>query len=171
MTPSPIRPLTDADLDAYMALRRQSLLDSPLAFSASPSDDFAASRDALAQQLRRAPDWMLLGAFVDEVLAGAAGLIRDRHRKAAHRMHLWGMYVAPPHRHRGLGAALLTATLAHARTLPEVAWIHLGVTSAAPEARRLYERAGFTVWGTQRDALRHEGHVADEHHMALHLIS
>ena len=44
-------------------------------------------------------------------------------------------------------------------------------TTAAEAAHRLYERAGFVRWGTQRDALRYEGHVADEHHMALRIVS
>ena len=165
-----IRALAEDDLDAYAALRRRSLLEAPLAFGASPSDDVATSAEALRASLRRAPEWMLFGAF-DELLVGAAGLLRDRHVKAAHRVHLWGMYVAPPHRGRGHGHALLEACIRHARSLDGVTAIHLGVTSASAEARRLYERAGFRLWGTQRDALRHEGHVVDEHHMALELDS
>ena len=162
-----IRPLVEEDLEAYAALRRQSLVEEPLSFGASPSDD--VSMEALRASMRRAPDWMLFGAFVDGALVGAAGLLRGHHVKAAHAMHLWGMYVAPPYRHRGLGRALLDACIAHARSLPGVTVIQLGVTSAAAEARRVYEAAGFRVWGTQPDALRHEGHAVDEHHMTLAL--
>jgi ribosomal protein S18 acetylase RimI-like enzyme len=164
-----IRPLGEEDLETYATLRRQSLLESPLAFGASPSDD--VSIDALRVSMRRAPDWMLFGAFVDGALVGAAGLLRSHHVKAAHAMHLWGMYVAPTHRHRGLGRALIDACIAHARSVSGVTIVQLGVTSAAAEARRLYEAAGFRVWGTQPDALRHEGHAVDEHHMALDLRS
>ena len=163
-----IRPLDERDLEAYAALRRQSLIEEPLSFGASPSDD--VSVDALRASMQRAPDWMLFGAF-DGSLVGAAGMLRGHHVKAAHAMHLWGMYVAPSHRHRGLGRALLDACIAHARSVSGVTLLQLGVTSAASEARRLYEAAGFRVWGTQPDALRHEGHVVDEHHMALELRS
>jgi ribosomal protein S18 acetylase RimI-like enzyme len=165
-----IRALGEADLEAYATLRRRSLAEEPLSFGASPADDSAGSVDALAGQLRRAPDWILFGAF-DGALAGAAGLIRGRHEKAAHHVHLWGMYVSPEHRGRGLGRALLDACIEHARSLPGVAWMQLEVTSAAPVARRLYERAGFRLWGTRPDALRHEGHVVQEHHMALEIRS
>jgi RimJ/RimL family protein N-acetyltransferase len=161
-----IRPLGEDDLEVYATLRRQSLLESPLSFISSPEDD--VSVEALRVSMRRGPDWMLFGAF-DGALVGAAGLLRERHLKAAHRVHLWGMYVAPSHRHRGLGRALLDACIAHARSVSGVTAIHLGVTTAAAEARRLYESAGFRVWGTQPDALRHEGHAVDEHHMALSL--
>ena len=63
---------------------------------------------------------------------------------------VWGMYVAPGQRGHGVGVDLLEAALQHARGLPGVSWVHLAVTSAAPEARRLYERAGFEVWARSR---------------------
>jgi ribosomal protein S18 acetylase RimI-like enzyme len=163
-----IRPIGDEDADAYSALRRAALLDTPLAFGASPTDDFVSTSEAVREQLRRAPEWVLLGAFEPD-LAGAVGVMRDRHVKASHKAHLWGMYVAPGHRHRGVGAALVRAAIDHARTLPGVSWVHLGVSAAAPAARRLYERAGFEVWGTEPDALRHDGETASERHMALDL--
>jgi ribosomal protein S18 acetylase RimI-like enzyme len=166
-----IRALGVNDLDAYVALRQRALRECPLAFSSSAENDFASSHDTLRAQMTQAPHWMLFGAFTGDVLAGAAGLYRVRHAKAAHRMQLWGMYVAPEQRGRGLGAALLDAAITHARTLGDVAWIDLSVTTAADAARRMYERAGFAAWGTQRDALRYEGHAVDEHHMALAVVS
>jgi secondary thiamine-phosphate synthase enzyme len=99
------------------------------------------------------------------------GLMRDRHVKASHKAQVWGMYVEPGRRGRGVGAGLLRAALQHAGTLAGVSSIHLSVTSAAVEARRLYERAGFEVWGTEPDALRHEGRAVVEYHMALPLAA
>ncbi len=154
-----IRPLTPADLEAYAALRRRALEEEPLAFGASPESD-------VALQIGEAPDWMLFGAFAPE-LAGAAGLMRMRHPKMRHKMHLWGMYVAPEFRRRGFAAMLLEAAVQHAQSMGEVVWIQLAVSEAAPAAKRLYERAGFEVWGREPDALRFRGASADEEHMAL----
>jgi ribosomal protein S18 acetylase RimI-like enzyme len=163
-----IRPLTESDLEAYVALRRESLLDAPLAFGSSPEDDSAASVETLRAQLQRARDWMLFGAF-DEAgrLAGAAGAIRGRHRKSAHKMHVWGVYVRPSARRLGLGRALIEAVIAHARSIAGVDWLQLAVSTSATPARHLYERAGFVAWGTEPDALRYEGESADEVWMAL----
>lgn len=163
-----IRAITEADVEAYVALRREALADTPLAFASSPDDDFASTADSLRSQLVKAPDWVIFGAF-DDALAGSCGLIRDRHVKAMHKMHLWGMYVTPSHRGRGLGEQLLAAAIDHARSLSGVDWIFLGVTSAAPAARRLYERAGFEIWGTEPDALRAGNSSVVEHRMALRL--
>ena len=163
-----IRALEPHDAEVYVALRREALAESPLAFAASPADDFAGQAARVRESLARAPDWVLFGAFAPE-LVGTVGLFRDRHLKAAQRMHLWGMYVTPAQRRRGLAAALLAAALDHARQLEGVSWVRLSVTSAAVEARRLYERAGFELWGTEPDALRHAGESLTEHHLALHL--
>ena len=161
-----IRRLDPADAALLLALRLQALRDAPMAFLSSPEDDVVASLDAVRAQLRGAPEAVVFGAFAP-TLVGMLGLYRDRHRKAAHKVHLWGMYVAPAQRAQGVAAALLDAALAHARTLPGVEWAHLSVSAAAPAAARLYARAGFTPWGTERDAMRHDGVSADEHHLAL----
>lgn len=163
-----VRVLLEADAAAYVVLRREALLDSPLAFAASPSDDLAVSEAAVREQLRRAPDAVVLGAF-QPGLIGAVGVMRDRHLKASHKARLWGMYVAPAYRRRGIAGELLGAAIRHARALPDVSWVHLSVSSAASAARRLYARHGFEVWGTEPDALRHGDQVVLEHHMALRL--
>ena len=163
-----IRQLRAADAEAYLELRRQALLDAPGAFAASPEDDLVASVEAVRVQLRRAPDTVIIGA-VPERLVGIVGLYRDRHLKAAHKADLWGMYVEPAARRQGIGRQLLAAALEHARSLPGVEWVHLSVSSSAPAARRLYERAGFAVWGSEPDALRVGGESFVEHHLALRL--
>lgn len=163
-----IRPLTEADAEELVSLRRTSLLDVPLAFTSSPEDDVAASVENVLALLRGAPDQFVVGAF-EPGLVGMAGLYRDPHAKASHRAHLWGMYVLPTHRGRGLGGALLRATLDHARSLPGVTRVHLSVSSAAPGARRLYEGSGFELWATEADALRQAGESATDYHMVLHL--
>jgi RimJ/RimL family protein N-acetyltransferase len=163
-----IRTLRDDDAGAYVVLRREALLDSPLAFGASPADDFASSAGTIRDRLGRGPEWAILGAF-EGGLVGAVGVFRDGHVKSSHKAHLWGMYVARSHRRQGIGAELVQSALRHARSLAGVSWVHLAVSSAAPGARRVYERAGFEVWGTEPEALRHDGQAAVEHHMALYL--
>jgi ribosomal protein S18 acetylase RimI-like enzyme len=164
-----IRLLHDEDAEAYAGLRREALHDAPLAFASSPDDDLVSDLGALREQLRRAPEAVIFGAFHDHRV-GAAGLYRDRHRKASHKAHLWGMYVTPAHRQQGIASQLLRAVLRHAEAMPGISWVHLSVSTAAPEAQRLYESAGFRTWGTEPEALRHDGHAVAELHMALHLM-
>jgi len=161
-----IRQLRDDDAQAYADLRRQALLEAPLAFASSPEDDIASSPEAVRDLLRQAPDSVIFGEF-RERLVGAVGLYRDRHLKSAHKAHLWGMYVVSDCRRQGIASELLDGAIGHSRSLPGVSWVHLTVSSAAPAAQRLYERAGFLVWGTEIDAMRHAGQTVVDYHMAL----
>ena len=163
-----IRPLTPSDVDAFLALRRAALEGAPYAFLSSAADDRFRTPEAAASLLRGETGSVTFGAFRPEIV-GMAGLFREPRSKTRHKIHVWGMYVDPAHRGQGLGGALLEAAVAHARTLDGVSAVHLGVLSEAHAARRVYERAGFEVWGVERDAVRHEGKGLDEFHMVLPL--
>ena len=161
-----VRRLTEDDASAYVDLRGRMLTDAPLAFGASPGHDFMSSADTVREQIARGDDSAIYGVF-DQGLVAAIGVYRDDRPKTRHKMHVWGAYVTPTHRGRGLGRRLLAAAVEHARALPGVTILHISVTDAAPAARHLYERAGFEAWGSEPDALRHEGRSVTEHHMVL----
>jgi RimJ/RimL family protein N-acetyltransferase len=166
---SMIRQLRAEDAEVYAALRRAALLDAPLAFASSPEDDSACSVEAVRERLKHgAPNSVIVGAF-DPELIGTVGLYRDHHIKMAHKIHIWGMYVAPTHRRRGIALKLLNAAIEHARSLPGVDMVRLSVSSTSHIAQRLYERVGFRIWGTEPDSLRHNGQSATEYHMLLQL--
>ena len=129
-----VRELTTDDAEAYVALRRTALLESPLSFASSIDDDFVSSPEAVCDQLRRTPDSTIFGAFRPD-LVGTVGIYRNRHVKSSHKAHIWGMYVGPSHRRQGIGFELLQAALTHARELQGVSWVYLSVSSASPAAR------------------------------------
>lgn len=114
-------------------------------------------------RLRNLSSW----ARFNHASSGAVGLYRDRLLKSSHKAHLWGMYVTPNHRRQGIASELLKAVLRHAAYLPGVSWVHLKVSAATPNAQRLYERAGFYVWGTELAGARYDGQTVADHHMAL----
>jgi ribosomal protein S18 acetylase RimI-like enzyme len=94
------------------------------------------------------------------------GLVRASKAKQRHKATVWGMYVTPRARNKGVGRALVEAAIEHAR-----GWgldqLQLTVTEAAPHAKRLYESAGFRHWGQERRALHWKGRFVDEYHLAL----
>ena len=166
-----IRQLRGEDAASYAAFRRVALLDSPLSFMSSPEDDSACAADIVRERLQHgAPNSIIIGAFAPD-LVGTLGLYRDGHIKAAHKVHLWGMHVVPTHRQQGIGARLLDAAIQHAQLLPGITTVRLSVSSTSPNAQRLYERAGFRVWGIEADSLHHEGQSATEYHMVLRLTA
>jgi ribosomal protein S18 acetylase RimI-like enzyme len=79
------------------------------------------------------------------------------------------VYVAPPHRSRGVGQALVEAALGFASTLPGITQVLLCVSEKTPPAVALYQRLGFVTWGIEPDALRVRGEPVADRHMIKRL--
>ncbi|MFL6603543.1 MAG: GNAT family N-acetyltransferase [Steroidobacteraceae bacterium] len=163
-----IRILTEGDAGELFRLRHSALLDSPLAFLASPEDDLASSEAAVRGLLKPQRESVVFGAYT-QGLVGMLGLYRANQRKAAHKANLWGMFVVAVCRQQGVGIRLLDAAICYARTLDGVTSVHLSVSESAAAARRLYEKAGFQTWGVEPDAIRFENRSDGERHMRLPL--
>lgn len=164
-----LRLLVPADAGAYVVLRREMLEDSPWAFAASAEDDRALNADFIGAALAE-PGQAIVGLFDGSGrLAGAAGLVRSRHVKMAHRAHMHGVYITPGLRGRGLGVLLVRRALDAARGWPGVTSVGLSASVNSPEARRVYEKAGFVAWGIEPGALRWGGRAFDEVHMVAGL--
>jgi ribosomal protein S18 acetylase RimI-like enzyme len=163
-----IRPLTAADATAYRSLRLQALRDHPEAFGASYEDEVARSLEVTARRLDGGPLNRVFGAFVGDDLVGTAGfIIPDGSAKSRHKGLLVGVHVAPAHRGHGLGRALVTAVIDHARAHVVLLQAGVGVTNAP--ALRLYESLGFRHYGREDKALRVDGVFVDEALIVLDL--
>jgi GNAT superfamily N-acetyltransferase len=101
-------------------------------------------------------------------LIGTASITRARQQKFAHRARLWGVFVEPTQRKRGLGKALICASVEQARSWG-VEFVDLSVSARSPEAERLYRAVGFTPWGREPGATAWNRERYDEIHMALRL--
>jgi GNAT superfamily N-acetyltransferase len=104
------------------------------------------------------------GAFLQGALVGAAGLSVERREKTRHKATLFGMYVAPDARSRGMGRQLVEAVIREATALDGVEVLQLTVTDGNESARRLYASCGFEPFGAEPMAMRTaEGYVAKVH--------
>jgi ribosomal protein S18 acetylase RimI-like enzyme len=164
-----VRRLRPEDATALVALRRQALESHPLAFSASVDDDRGLSLELVRTDLADDQEQAAFGHFDAGHLTGMVGVVRESRVKRRHRAHVWGMYVAPNVRRRGVGRALLAAAVARARAWPGVDQVHLSVTDDAGPAMRLYTAAGFRSWGREPRALQWEGRFVDDYHLVLEL--
>lgn len=166
-----VRRLTPADAPAYRAARLAALQADPAAFLTNAAEFAALGDEALAARLAPDAAGVTLGAFVDGELLGLLTLVREAAPPLAHRVNVYGVSVAPPARGQGVGAALVQAGVEQARSWAGVTSLHLAVMDSQPAALRLYERAGFRVWGTQPDAVRRDGRVYTEHWLSLDLTA
>jgi ribosomal protein S18 acetylase RimI-like enzyme len=162
-----VRRLLAADAGDYRALRLQGLRDCPEAFGAAWGDEASRPLDWFADRLERNP---VLGGRDDRsALCGVGGLRFPDSAKSRHIAQLWGFYVAPEARRRGLAAALLEALIREAEG--EFEAIRLAVVASNEAAVRLYARAGFVEFGREPSALKVDGRYHDELLMRLQLPS
>ncbi|MEH1905111.1 GNAT family N-acetyltransferase [Nostoc sp.] len=166
-----IRFLNTQDVVVYRDLRLQALIESPTAFGSSYEQESCFSLTDFAARLRPHDDSAngIFGAFGDtDKLIGILGFSRENRLKRAHIGSLWGMYVLPEFRRRGVGAELLDHTLSYARCLGDLRQIVLTATTNNLAACSLYKSRGFERFGLERDALFIDGTYFDEEHLALH---
>ena len=160
-----IRPLLPTDAPAFQALRLRGLREAPTAFASSYEDECDTPDSDVAERMARNKDGVILGAFEGERLVGVVGLQRERHSKLAHKMLLWGMYVAPEARSSGVARELVEKALRQAFALPGIRQVNLGVNADNAPALALYAAAGFTSFGLERGGMLVDGALQDEVHM------
>ena len=73
----------------------------------------------------------------------------------------------PAYQGRGLGSEATRLVVDYAFDALDMHRIELEVYAFNPRARHVYERAGFTLEGTKRDALSWDGEWVDAHIMSI----
>lgn len=149
-----IHPLAWVDWTRMRDLRLAALLDAPDAFGGTYEDE--AARDEAAWR------WWIAGedgrsegrTFVEEragVFTGMATGMVFVERPTT--VHLFGMWVRPEDRGRGVGAALVEEVIGWA-VARDAERIELRVAEGNDAAARLYGRAGFVLRPEDRSPLR-----------------
>ncbi|HZU81907.1 MAG TPA: GNAT family N-acetyltransferase [Polyangiaceae bacterium] len=163
-----VRPLGPEDAPAFRAVRLRALETDPASFLSSYEEEAPRSMEEFAARLRgEDPAVRVVGAFRGHALVGTLGFYRHAPLKARHRASLWGMYVAPEERRRGVGRALVDEALRLLRAVGTVEQAELNVAVVAEAARRLYASVGFEAQGVLRGAMKIGGRYFDEEMMVL----
>ena len=161
---SGVRLLGPADAVAYRALRLDALQRHPSAFRTSFDEE---ADQSLAEFAARLEAYAIFGGFCDGALCGLAGLEIPQSRNKRHKGTLFGVYVCPDRRRAGLGEALVSSVIEHARR--RVDQLHAAVVVTTDPARALYRKLGFVPYGLEPRALKVGDQYFDQELLVLPL--
>jgi ribosomal protein S18 acetylase RimI-like enzyme len=165
-----IRVLTPHDVKAYRALRLEALRNEPVAFASSAEDFEKETVESIAKRLQTIEFGnFTLGAFAGEQLVGIATFFVEPRAKTEHKGHVFGMYVTPEARGKGVAKALLQTLIERAKTYPKIKKLNLSVMTTQQGAKRLYTSLGFETYGLERKALKLGEDYIDSEDMVLFL--
>src|SRR5882724_6484106 len=165
-----IRLLTANDAEAWWHLRLQALQNDPSSFADSAEEHLSTTVDAARARLDagKPESNFVLGTFEDGGLAATTGFHRRQNIKEHHKGHVWGVYVRPESRGKGVARALMQEVIRRARLMPGLEQITL-VVSTHIAARQLYLSLGFQSYGIEPRSLKIGDDYVDDELMVLRL--
>jgi ribosomal protein S18 acetylase RimI-like enzyme len=166
-----IRAIRPDDAAALRELRLEALRDNPLAFTADLDESEAQPPEYwkdLATRASGAGGELIMVADSRGELEAMTGIYTPKQPKLRHSGIIWGVYVRPEARGRGLGEALIRSVLDWARER-KLATVRLSVVATNHSAKRCYERCGFSVYGVEPMAVQWQGKFYDEFLMVCRL--
>ncbi|WP_323117899.1 GNAT family N-acetyltransferase [Burkholderia alba] len=160
-----LRLLEPADASAFRALRLIAIDTSPTAVWPTRAEEEAASLAQLEARITATPMQAVLGAWIDGALVGFTGVRKEPFEQVSHRVWIWGVFVDPAQRGKGLARRLVERSIEHAVREWGVIQVKLCVNTENAPAMALYASLGFETFGIERRSMKVAGRFDDEAHM------
>ena len=159
-----IKALTPEDWRAWKKLRLESLQNAPASFGSSYLEEVNWPDSRFEDTLKTDT---IIAAFDHHELIGYVGFHRFNALKTQHRGLVWGLYIVPEFRGKGIADTLMQSIITFAKA--HVVQLHLSCVTENLAAIALYKKHGFTVYGTEPNANKIQDTFFDKHLMVLDL--
>lgn len=169
MQEAELKILGGEDAEAYAELRMQALEENPEAFASTLEEEIQHPDPVRKYKERlKGSQSFTWGIKAGNELAGVITLLPMQMKKLQHKATILAMYVKPAFRGCGFGGRLVEAALKRAGK-DGVEQVQLTVVSGNEHALRLYEACGFSVFSTEKEAMKTADGYEDEHWMVRFL--
>jgi ribosomal protein S18 acetylase RimI-like enzyme len=166
--PVEIRLFTEHDAQTLWDLRMLALEIDPWSFVDSVEELRAISVEDFATRLRSGDaENFIVGAFERQTAVGMVGCDQEVPLKRRHKAWIWGVFVNPSARGRGIARSLMQAAIARAKAIGGLDMVMLTVAVDQPAPRKLYESLGFRYFGVEPKGIKIGNLAHDEEHMVL----
>jgi ribosomal protein S18 acetylase RimI-like enzyme len=163
-----IRLFTEQDAQALWNLRMQALETDPWSFVDSSEELRAISVEEFATRLRSGDaENFIVGAFEQQTAVGMVGCYQEVPLKRRHKAWIWGVFVTPAARGKGIARSLMQAAIDRAKNIDGLDMVMLTVAVDQPAPRKLYEALGFRSFGIEPKGIKIGNQAHDEEHMVL----
>jgi ribosomal protein S18 acetylase RimI-like enzyme len=165
-----LRLLTVDDAEALWHLRLEALRNDPASFADSAEEHLNTTVETSREFLSKKDPVhnFVVGMFEEGKLSGTAGFFRRSNNKERHKGHIWGVYVRPQSRGKGVARALMQEIIRRAHGIEGLEQVTL-VASANLPAQRLYKALGFESYGIEPHSLKIGAEYVDDVLMILRL--
>jgi ribosomal protein S18 acetylase RimI-like enzyme len=165
-----LRLLTPDDAESFWHLRLEALLNDSPAFADSAEEHLTTTVETARDRLSKndPASNFVVAAFEEGKLVGTAGFYRYTHNKERHKGHIWGVYVRPQSRGKGIASAIVKEIVRRAREMKGLEQITL-VASANLPAQRLYKSLDFESYGVEPHSLKIGNEYVNDVQMVLWL--
>lgn len=168
-----VRKLTEADAEAFRAIRIEMCREHPEAFNQTPEEVLSCGDDKIRDWIEPSdsfPEKFILAACEDDRILATVCFRREDLAKESHRGWIWGVYVRREARGRNLSRLLMQKAIDEARKMPGLERLVLSVALTQTAARTLYTSLGFITTGLNPLGLKlSDGRYVDFEEMVLRL--
>jgi ribosomal protein S18 acetylase RimI-like enzyme len=165
-----LRLLAANDAEVFWHLRLEALRNDPASFANSAEEHLNTTVETSREFLSKKDPVhnFVVGMFEEGKLSGTAGFFRRSNNKERHKGHIWGVYVRPQSRGKGVARALMQEIIRRAHGIEGLEQVTL-VASANLPAQRLYKALGFESYGIEPHSLKIGAEYVDDVLMILRL--
>lgn len=146
-----IEQLNNSDWQEYKKIRLFALRTDPQAFLSSLSKESEYADQKWQQRVQSASEginsWMYFARLKGK-LVGMIGGYRDENDQKNHTAQIWGVFVNPDQRGKGISKKLMVTLIDRLSQNPDINTLKLEVNTDQKSASKLYESFGFISTNT-----------------------
>lgn len=160
-----IKPLNSQDWQKYKQIRLEALKTNPTAFLNTFEDVSGYPDDKWQEQLKKSAKKdgvFYLFAFDNEKIIGMNGMYWDNKPVIKHIAEVFGVFVNPGYRGKGIGKRLMNEMIFEISNNPQFTKIKIGVNAENEPAYNLYISTGFKAIGRHEKELKFGDKYYDE---------